>query len=732
MALQGFDENFYLGQKLTALQASNPEWSNKTTADLKAALAAVGLTPDQHYSLYGWKEGLTPNQFFNPAEYIAAKATALVQAGQFATVEEATAAFNAAWTDNSYTHYLMFSAQEKLNPSNTFDESIYLNDVLNAAKSVGAAPPEMTVDQARDFFVQNGLTVIGHYMQYGAAAGLHATTVPVAEQVHPYAQQTYALSAGASSYNEGTTAAFTLKTTNVSDGTVVNYTVSGVSAGDLTDGLLTGKATVSGGTAAINLGIKSDYLTEGAETLKITIDGANASATAVINDTSVTDSGGYEPPVVPPVNPPVTTPTYLITPGAGTYNEGSTAVFKIATTNVADGTVLNYTLSGTGITAADVTGGSLTGSVTITGNAGVANVALANDATTEGTESMIFSLNGTGQTAAVSIADTSTAASGVSVDVKDANTAPYDASATNVAFNVYSGNYTYGISGFGSGDRIGFPVENAPTVINDNYSDGTVDLQWAYSGNIVTMHLTGLSAANDSAINFVSDFDTIFGAGTIVSGPVTPPVTPTYALAAASTSYNEGSTAVFNLTTTNVADGTVVNYTISGTGITAADTTAGSLTGTATVNSNKATINIALANDNATEGAETLKVTVNTVSATTTVNDTSVAGPAVTVPVSAGNTTPYDASSSDVTFNISSGNYTYNVAGFGSGDKFVFPATNTPTVVNDSYTDGVVDLQWAYSGNVVTVHLTGIPASNDAAINFISDFNTIYGAGTIS
>lgn len=734
MSLQGFDKNYYLDAKLSALQATNPEWVGKTTSDLDAALQSAGLTAEQHYSTYGWKEGLEPNKFFSPEEYVAAKAAQMVSQGLYATASAATAAFNAGWTDNPYNHYLLYGGNEKLNPSNAFDESTYLTDLLTAAKASGATPQTTTLDDVRAYFAANGLTALGHYIDYGKAEGLHVTVVPAGEQVHAYDQQGFVLTAGAASYNEGSTAMFKLATTNVSDGTVLTYNLSGtgISTSDVTSGSLTGTVTVVNNAADISIGLRSDYTTEGSETLKVAIAGTNASAQSTVYDTSTGGNGGDTPPVVPPVNPP-NTPTYTLTAGAASYSEGSTAVFNLVTTNVANGTVLNYTLAGSGITAADVTGGSLSGTVTVNNNAAVINVALANDVTTEGSETLVATVSGT--SASTVITDTSTAVSGITVDVNAANTTPYDAAPTNVAFNVAAGNYTYNIAGFAAGDRIGFPVDNAPTVVNSSYTDNAVDLQWAFNGQVVTMHLTGISNANDAVLNSVADFNTLFGSGTIGSGSVTPPVPATYALTAAATNYNEGATAVFNLVTTNVADGTIINYALAGTGITAADITGGSLTGTATVNGNAAVINVGLASDHATEGAETLAVSITgtTATANTLINDTSVAGPAVTVPVTAGNTTPYDASASDVTFNIASGNYTYNISGFAAGDKMVFPAaTNVPTVINNSYTDGAVDLQWAYSGQVITVHLTGVSNANDVMLNSIADFNTVFGAGTVA
>jgi len=89
------------------------------------------------------------------------------------------------------------------------------------------------------------------------------------------------------------------------------------------------------------------------------------------------------------------------------------------------------------------------------------------------------------------------------------------------------------------------------------------------------------------------------------------------------------------------------------------------------------------------------------------------------------------AANGDVSFNVSSGTYTHNITNFSAGDKINFPEGNPPTVNNISFSDGIVDLTWALSGNVVTIHLTGISNANDIQLNSISDFNTVFGAGTI-
>jgi hypothetical protein len=75
-----------------------------------------------------------------------------------------------------------------------------------------------------------------------------------------------------------------------------------------------------------------------------------------------------------------------------------------------------------------------------------------------------------------------------------------------------------------------------------------------------------------------------------------------------STSYNEGATITATVSTANVADGTTVAYTV--TGISANDLSAGSLTGTITINSNSGTATFTLANDGLTEGTDTFTITL--------------------------------------------------------------------------------------------------------------------------
>ncbi len=203
MALQGFDKAYYLGEKLAALQATESEWVGKTTDFLETVLSNVyGLTAEEHYMQYGWQEGLAPNQYFNAEEYKLAKAQQLFDGGNYLTVESALAAFEDAWQQDPYQHYIQYGAGESINPSNDFDASQYFADKL---AQLQASDPDTygdwTADQVEAAFFDAGLTAVEHFMLYGQDEGLTVTVVPADEQVNagdstPTAGEVFTLTTG--------------------------------------------------------------------------------------------------------------------------------------------------------------------------------------------------------------------------------------------------------------------------------------------------------------------------------------------------------------------------------------------------------------------------------------------------------------------------------------------------------------------------------------------------------
>nr|WP_320115708.1 hypothetical protein [uncultured Desulfuromonas sp.] len=203
MALAGFDKQYYLEQKLAALQAVESEWNTKTVADLEATLDNVfGLTAEEHYQQYGWAEGLAPNQYFNAEEYKLAKAEQLFDQNLYLSVEDAVEAFETAWQQDPYLHYLQYGAGESINPSNAFDASQYFADKL---ADLQAEDPETyadwTAEDVQNAFLDAGLTAIQHYVEYGMDEGLTITAVPEDEQVDagdttPTEGETFTLTTG--------------------------------------------------------------------------------------------------------------------------------------------------------------------------------------------------------------------------------------------------------------------------------------------------------------------------------------------------------------------------------------------------------------------------------------------------------------------------------------------------------------------------------------------------------
>lgn len=182
---------------------------------------------------------------------------------------------------------------------------------------------------------------------------------------------TYSLKSAVTTVTEGSTATFTLTTTNVKEGTSIGYYLSGLSYDDITNGSSSGVVIVgANGKATISVPIKADATNEGNETLTVSVKGAQASVVILDNNT---------------------------------VNEGSTAKFILNIPNVAKGTVVPYTISG--VSATDIVG-SLTGKVSV-GADGKATipVQLKADKVAEGNETLTVTAGGV--SAKMTVNDTS-------------------------------------------------------------------------------------------------------------------------------------------------------------------------------------------------------------------------------------------------------------------------------------------------------------------------------------
>jgi len=371
------------------------------------------------------------------------------------------------------------------------------------------------------------------------------------EQAAAAGAATYSLATSAASVNEGTAFIITLTTTNVTDGYTIPYTITGVSSADISGASLTGNFTVSSNTATATFTMASDATTEGTETFLLSLDSVSASQSVTINDTSLSS-------------------TYGLAGSSSNVDEGSNLTITLTTANVADAVTVPYTI--TGVTSADIGGVSLTGNFTVASDTATLILAITADATTEGAETLVVTLD--------------------------------------------------------SG------VATVSTTVNDTSQSGAV----------------------------------------------------TYSLSSSAAAVDEGSTVTITLTTANVADSTVLPYTI--TGVSSADISGASLTGNFVVNSNTATLGpLTIAADTTTEGAETMVVALNSGAATqsVTINDTSTSA-----------SPGYSLASNSATVD-EGGNFTLTLT-----------TTNVANATNVPYT----------MSGIVSSDLDNDPRSNQAIKNF--------------
>lgn len=194
---------------------------------------------------------------------------------------------------------------------------------------------------------------------------------------------TYSLAASPTSIQEGDIFSVTLTTTNVPQGTRFAYRITGITSTDLDGTPLTGYFTIGAdGTSTITFStLPNGYYDP--KTLTITINSLNLSARVAIADAN---------------------PTYSLSASAAAIAEGKSVTFNLRTTSVADGTSYAYNI--TGVSSTDIDR-PLTGTITVNNNNGGIVVAALSDLTTEGFETMTFSLPALGLISQVVINDTS-------------------------------------------------------------------------------------------------------------------------------------------------------------------------------------------------------------------------------------------------------------------------------------------------------------------------------------
>ena len=390
---------------------------------------------------------------------------------------------------------------------------------------------------------------------------------------------------------------------------------------------------------------------------------------------------GGNAPVSPPVSPPVGT-IVSITPTATNYNEGSTAVFNIATSGIANGTTLTYAIVTGGNTypaAAladfDTATKPTSGSVTINSNAGQISFDIDSDLTTEGAEEF---------RASVTYSVTAQTVTSSYVTINDTSTTPVVPAITSVVgpssiIEGTSGTITVNTVNIPNGTSLNWAVTHNELGLGPVSSAGEYS---STSGTVTINSNTGSFTLSpvDDATSESNEFAVVTVSGTVSGTAVSDDSNDIDIIDAAQptitsvdrgdTSIEEGNSTTFTVNTANISNGTSLNWSINNVSSENADFT--STSGTVTINSNSGTISVqTVADTDSTEGDETFKVDVSG-----TVGGASVSGTSASVTIE--DKTPKITSLVGVT----------SVSELGSGNYYTY------TVVTENIANGT-SLNWA-------------------------------------
>jgi len=219
---------------------------------------------------------------------------------------------------------------------------------------------------------------------------------------------TYSIVSTATNINEGVALPINVITANVTNGTQLYWSVAAMSTPTINQDFidLTGSVTITNNSGSFNVFPKLDQLTEGPEVFVVLLrlnNSINGSVVAysgliTINDTSFDGQDPEDPDPEPEPENPTPSPAYNLA-GPATINEnGGNNNYTVSTANVADTTILYWSINGT---LNDFT--AINGFFTITTNMGNFNLAAIADKLTEIDESYTISIR-TGTTSGTVVA----------------------------------------------------------------------------------------------------------------------------------------------------------------------------------------------------------------------------------------------------------------------------------------------------------------------------------------
>ena len=429
---------------------------------------------------------------------------------------------------------------------------------------------------------------------------------------------TYAVVPEAPVLSEGQVLKATVKTTNVQTGTKLYWSLSGtgITGADFSNGAVTGISSVdSQGKFSISSTISNDLKTEGAEKLeiKLFIDAARTKqvgnvAMVQINDTSLT------PPPAP------ATPTYVIKPSATRLNEGQILATTVQTTNVAANTQLYWSVSGTKIDSKDISAGTLEGSALVDSKGMFSfSHTLANDLSTEGDELLQVKLfsdaartKAIGSPAFVTITDTSTTPI---VQLPPTYSLTPSATLTNEGGTLTT---TISTKNLPAGAQLywllsGTGIDSVDFSTGTTTGVGTIDAQGKFTLTHVLRNDLKTEGSETLKISLFTDpgmgaGSQVGSASVVILDTSISPVVPTYTLTPSVTVINEGQSLTTSVATTDVLDGTILYYQLSGNGIDPSDLSVGAIFGQLVIQGGKGSFLHTFNNDLKQEGDETLVI----------------------------------------------------------------------------------------------------------------------------
>lgn len=409
--------------------------------------------------------------------------------------------------------------------------------------------------------------------------------------------------------------------------------------------------------------------------------------------------------------------TYTVIPSKSSVNEGEIVVFNVTTTGIANDTTLYWTINNSTSNNADFV--SVSGSFTITAQSGNFSVSLINDLLTEGPES--FSVSVRLDSIAGTVVATSTA-----VSINDTSVTPITYAISTDKTLVNEGDTilcTVTTTGISDGTPLYWSINNNTSVSADfAASEGTFTIS-SNSGtfpiNLVNDLLTEGSESFFVTIKTGSISGLVVATSTELSINDTSITPITYAIVSNKISVNEGETVIYTVTTTGMANGSILYWTNNGT-TTGTDFSDGLNSSSFSIFSNSAVISRILVTDETTEGSETIVIQLRTesingpvvaVANSVTVIDSSLtivpvthlptwitpAGFLGTITENITTSLQVLSTGTDITYSILSGELPYGISfntstGFLDGTpQSVYQLTNNQFVVRVSNAAGVSD-----------------------------------------